>query len=71
MKTRAIIVFMAVLLTLPALALAGAVSEKDFSVETTENLINLCAVAPDDPLYKWAISFCHGYLVGADRKSVV
>ncbi len=65
MKNKAIVLVMSVLLTLPALALAGAVSEKDFSVETTENLINLCAAAPDDPLYQWAISFCHGYLVGA------
>ena len=44
---------------------AGAVSEKDFEVQTTENMINLCTVAPDDPLYHHAINFCHGYLVGA------
>jgi hypothetical protein len=44
---------------------AGAVSEKDFEVQTTENLINLCTAAPDDPLYHQAISFCHGYLVDA------
>jgi Rap1a immunity proteins len=64
-KTKAIVLFMSVLLTLPALALAGAVSEKDFSAETTENLINLCTAAPDDPLYQGAVNFCHGYLVGA------
>jgi len=40
---------------------AGAVSEKDFEVQTTENMINLCTVAPDDPLYHHAINFCHGY----------
>ena len=44
---------------------AGAVSEKDFEVQTTENMINLCTVAADDPLYHHAINFCHGYLVGA------
>ena len=44
---------------------AGAVSEKDFEVQTTENMINLCTTSPDDPLYHHAINFCHGYLVGA------
>ena len=44
---------------------AGAVSEKDFEVQTTENMINLCTASPDDPLYQQAINFCHGYLVGA------
>ena len=44
---------------------AGAVSEEDFEVKTTENLVNLCTAAADDPLYSHAINFCHGYLVGA------
>jgi len=44
---------------------AGAVSEKDFEVETTENLINLCKTSVDDPLYNHAINFCHGYIAGA------
>jgi len=44
---------------------AGAVSEKDFEVQTTENMINLCTVAPEDPFYHHAINFCHGYLAGA------
>ena len=45
--------------------IAGAVSEKDFEVQTTEHMVNLCTAAPDDPLYHHAINFCHGYLVGA------
>jgi hypothetical protein len=45
--------------------IAGAVSEKDFEVQSTENIINLCTASPDDPLYHQAINFCHGYLVGA------
>jgi hypothetical protein len=45
--------------------IAGAVSEKDFKVETTENLINLCTTTVDDPLHNHAINFCHGYLAGA------
>ena len=46
---------------------AGAVSEKDFEVQTTENIINLCTAAPGDPLYHQAVNFCHGFLVGAYR----
>jgi hypothetical protein len=45
--------------------IAGAVNEKDFEVQATENMINLCTASPDDPLYHQAINFCHGYLVGA------
>ena len=44
---------------------AGAVTEEDFKVKTTRNLLNLCTVSADDPQYKEAIHFCHGYLVGA------
>ena len=44
---------------------AGAVSEKDFEVQTTENLFNLCTTPVDDPLHNHAINFCHGYLAGA------
>ena len=48
---------------LPGLGMA--VSEEDFKVKTTQNLINLCTAAPDDPYRDKAIHFCHGYLVGA------
>jgi hypothetical protein len=44
---------------------AAAVSEKDFEVQTTQNLINLCTTPVDDPLHNHALNFCHGYLVGA------
>ena len=46
-------------------ALGGAVTEADFEVKTTQNLLNLCTAAPNDPRYREAIHFCHGYLVGA------
>jgi hypothetical protein len=46
-------------------SVAAAVSENDFEAKTTENLVNLCTVSTDDPLYPHAINFCHGYLVGA------
>lgn len=65
MITKTMVLILSVLFILPASALAGAVSEKDFRVETTQDLINLCVAAPDDPLYSQAINFCHGYLVGA------
>ena len=43
----------------------SAVTEEDFKVKKTKNLINLCTASTDDPHYKEAIHFCHGYLVGA------
>jgi hypothetical protein len=55
--------FLSVLLALPTVV--GAVSEKDFEVRTTRDLINLCTSAADDPLHAQAINFCEGYLVGA------
>jgi hypothetical protein len=63
MINRAIGFFIMFLLTLPAVA--GAVSEKDFEVRTTQDLINLCSDAPDDSLHPQAINFCEGYLLGA------
>ena len=65
MTLKTIVFFLSIFLTLPTLARAGAVSEKDFRTETTQDLMNLCTAAPDDPLYPHAINFCHGYLVGA------
>ena len=65
MRNKAVMMTMALLLTLPALAVAGAVSEKDFEVGSTQELMNLCTASPDDPLFHQAVNFCHGYLVGA------
>ncbi len=65
MTTKTIALLLSVLLALPAIALAGGVSEKNFRVEATQDLINLCTAASDDPLYPQAVNFCHGYLVGA------
>ena len=45
--------------------IASAVTEEDFKVKTTQNLINLCTAAETDPQHQEAIHFCHGYLVGA------
>ena len=65
MRIKAILFFLSVFLILPALALAGEVSEKDFQVQTTEDLIDLCTASQDAPLYQQAINFCQGYLLGA------
>jgi len=65
MKGKTISFLFMMVFLLPAIA--GAVSEKDFEVQTTENIINLCTASPDDPLYHQAINFCHGFLVGAYR----
>ena len=65
MRRKTISLLFMMVFLLPAIA--GAVSEKDFEVQTTENIVNLCTAAPDDPLYHQAVNFCHGYLVGAYR----
>ncbi|MGR8934963.1 MAG: Rap1a/Tai family immunity protein [Gammaproteobacteria bacterium] len=41
------------------------VTEADFVAKKTQNLLNLCTASPQDPQYREAIHFCHGYLVGA------
>ena len=51
-------------LLIPGIA-TSAVTAEDFKVKTTKNLINLCTASTDDPHYKEAIHFCHGYLIGA------
>lgn len=52
-----------------ALFVTGAananVTDEDFVAQNTQNLLNLCTASPQDPLYREAIHFCHGYLVGA------
>ena len=63
MRRKTIILLLAAVILFPGFA--GAVSEKDFEVQTTENIVILCTATTDDPLYHHAINFCHGYLVGA------
>jgi hypothetical protein len=63
MRRKTIILLLVTVFLVPVIA--GAVSEKDFEVQATENIVNLCTASPDDPLYHQAINFCHGYLVGA------
>jgi Rap1a immunity proteins len=62
-STTLLWVFLAATVLMPALV--GAVTETDFEAKTTQNLLNLCTVPPNDPYYREAINFCEGYLVGA------
>ena len=63
MRIKLIFFFLLFFLILPVSA--GAVSESDFKADTTEQIVNLCTVGAEDPLYHQAVNFCHGYLVGA------
>ena len=56
MRPMTIFFMLIILFVVPDLA--GAASEKDFEVQTTENIINLCTTVPDDPLYHQAVNFC-------------
>src|SRR5215475_6615102 len=48
----------------PGLARA-VVTDDDFVLATTQNLVNLCSVSPSDPRAKEAIQMCEGYMLGA------
>ncbi len=63
MKKRFVSFFLVMMLMAPCSV--WAVTVEDFEVETTQDLLNLCTVPSNDPLYVAAIHFCYGYLVGA------
>jgi len=50
---------------LMAPGIAKAVTEEDFLVKTTQDLVDLCTASKNDPLGNEAVHFCHGFLVGA------
>lgn len=64
MKRLLLRLMMVSAISVPGLA-NSAVTEEDFLVKTTGNLINLCTATPQDPLYGDAVNFCQGYMVGA------
>ena len=64
MKRKLLRFIMMLGIVLPGLA-NSAVTEEDFVVKTTQNLINLCTASPQDPRYEEAVNFCQGYMVGA------
>jgi len=46
---------------------ATAVTEQNFLLNTTGDLVALCGVSKDDPEKIAAIHFCHGYALGLDH----
>jgi type IV secretory pathway protease TraF len=48
-------------------AQAAPVSQDDFHLATTANLVSLCSAGPTDPMYTAAVNFCHGFAVGTYR----
>lgn len=42
-----------------------AVTQDNFLVQTTRDIVELCTADSTDPLRDKAIHFCHGFLVGA------
>jgi Rap1a immunity proteins len=45
----------------------AAVTEDEFLVRTTGDLVDLCKAVSADPYYTAAINFCHGFSVGVYR----
>lgn len=45
-------------------AAEAAVTERNFQMRTTGDLLALCSAGPADPLLTAAINFCHGFGVG-------
>ena len=69
MKRKLLRFIMMLGILLPGLA-SAAVTEEDFVVKTTRNLVNLCTASPQDARYEEAINFCQGYMVGAYHYSI-
>src|SRR5271165_1133100 len=45
----------------------AAVTEDTFQLRTTGDLVELCSIAPSDPMGTAALNFCHGFAVGVYR----
>ena len=63
MGFRSIVVLMLSLSILPMCALAA--TPEHFRVRSTADLVQICSTPANDPMLAAAISFCHGYAVGA------
>jgi hypothetical protein len=42
----------------------AAVTQDDFLIRTTSNLVSLCSAEATDPFYAAAVHFCHGFGAG-------
>lgn len=63
MKHRILILIAAISFLLPSHAGAN-VSEENFKIDTTADLVALCGVSAEDPNAVAAIHMCHGYVMG-------
>ena len=48
-------------------AKAAPVTEDNFVLKTTGDLVALCSADQKDPLYTAAVNYCHGFAVGTYR----
>jgi len=48
-------------------AKAAPVTEDNFVLKTTSDLVALCGADKADPLYTAAVNYCHGFAVGTYR----
>lgn len=46
---------------------AGAVTQNDFLLRNTADLVNLCSATSSDPLYTPGVNFCQGFVLGVVR----
>jgi len=54
-------------LTAASGAQAAPVTQDNFMLKTTGDLVALCGADQSDPMYTAAISYCHGFAVGTYR----
>lgn len=45
----------------------AAVSDSDFQMRTTADLVDLCSASPTDSMGTAALNFCHGFALGVYR----
>ena len=46
---------------------AFAVTEQDFTLQTAQDLVDVCSVDTGNPMYVASIHFCHGFVTGTSH----
>ncbi len=67
MRTRGWLIGAAICAMLSPGAAGAAVTETDFQLGTTADLVDLCTATPTDSMGTAALNFCHGFAVGVYR----
>jgi hypothetical protein len=62
-KKLIVILFLMTVLVRPGFS--KEVTEADFKVKTTRDIVSLCTASAGDPHANAAVHFCHGFLIGA------